>query len=69
MLDWKKHKRESRLPGEISITSDMHPWNSPAQNTGVGLLRSEYRVDWATSYRPWEDTKNCFVNWLVLSYV
>ena len=22
-LDWKKHKRESRLPGEISITSDM----------------------------------------------
>src|SRR5574340_397252 len=24
MLDWKKHKLESRLPGEISITSDMH---------------------------------------------
>ena len=23
MLDWKKHKLESRLPGEISITSDM----------------------------------------------
>ena len=23
MLDWKKHKVESRLPGEISITSDM----------------------------------------------
>ena len=22
-LDWKKHKKESRLPGEISITSDM----------------------------------------------
>ena len=22
MLDWKKHKLESRLPGEISITSD-----------------------------------------------
>ena len=22
-LDWKKHKLESRLPGEISITSDM----------------------------------------------
>ena len=22
-LDWKKHKQESRLPGEISITSDM----------------------------------------------
>ena len=23
MLSWKKHKLESRLPGEISITSDM----------------------------------------------
>ena len=23
-LGWMKHKRESRLPGEISITSDMH---------------------------------------------
>ena len=23
MLDWMKHKQESRLPGEISITSDM----------------------------------------------
>ena len=22
-LDWKKHKPESRLPGEISMTSDM----------------------------------------------
>ena len=24
MLGWRKHKLESRLPGEISITSDMH---------------------------------------------
>ena len=23
MLDWKKHKLESRLPGEISIATDM----------------------------------------------
>ena len=23
MVDWRKHKLESRLPGEISITSDM----------------------------------------------
>ena len=23
MLSWMKHKRESRLPGEISMTSDM----------------------------------------------
>ena len=30
MLDWMKHKLESRLPGEISITSDMqriHPYS------------------------------------------
>jgi len=30
MLDWMKHKLESRLPGEISVTSDMqmtaHLW-------------------------------------------
>ena len=24
MLGWMKHKLESKLPGEISITSDMH---------------------------------------------
>ena len=24
MLSWKKHKLESSLPGEVSITSDMH---------------------------------------------
>ena len=24
MLGWKKHKLESRLPGEMSITSDMY---------------------------------------------
>ena len=24
MPDWMKHELESRLPGEISITSDMH---------------------------------------------
>ena len=24
MLGWKKHKLESGLPGEISVTSDMH---------------------------------------------
>ena len=32
-LDWKKHKLESRLPGEISITSDMQMtpplWQKP----------------------------------------
>ena len=28
MLGWKKHKLESRLPGEISITSDMQIYNT-----------------------------------------
>ena len=32
MLGWRKHKPESRLPGEVSITSDMqmtpHLWQS-----------------------------------------
>ena len=35
-LDWKKHKLESRLPGEISITSDMqmtlHLWQKAKTN-------------------------------------
>ena len=26
MLDWMKHKLESRLQGEISVTSDMQIW-------------------------------------------
>ena len=28
-MDWKKHKLESRLPGEISITSDMQIDTTP----------------------------------------
>ena len=33
--DWMKHKLESRLPGEISITSDMqmiHLWQNAKKN-------------------------------------
>ena len=36
MLGWMKHKLESRLPGEISITSDMqirHPLWQKAENS------------------------------------
>ena len=40
-LDWKKHKLESRLPGEISITSDMQMtlplWQKAKKN---------YRASW-----------------------
>ena len=32
MLDWKKHKLESRLLGEISITSDMQMQHSMEDN-------------------------------------
>ena len=36
MLGWKKHKLESRLPGEISITSDRqmtpHLWQKVKKN-------------------------------------
>ena len=41
MLDWKKHKLESRLPGEISITSDMqmtyHPYGRKWRGTKESL--------------------------------
>ena len=33
MLDWMKHKLETRLPGEISITSDMQMTSSLWQKT------------------------------------
>ena len=40
MLGWKKHKLESRLPGEISITSDMQMTPSLRQKAqkNLGLL-------------------------------
>ena len=35
-MDWMKHKLESRLPGEISVTSDMqmtpHLWQKVKKN-------------------------------------
>ena len=43
-LDWKKHKLESRLPGEISITSDMqmtHPYGRKWRGTKKPLDESE----------------------------
>ena len=32
MLGWRKHKLESRLPGEMLITSDMHDTNLTAES-------------------------------------
>ena len=37
MLDWMKHKLESRSPGEISITSDMQMTQVKEESAKVGL--------------------------------
>ena len=37
MLDWRKHKLASRLPGEISITSDMQMTPHLRQKVKKGL--------------------------------
>ena len=41
MLDWKKHKLESRLPGEISITSDMQ-----MTTTLMAESEEELKLNW-----------------------
>ena len=44
MLDWMKHKLESRLPGEIPITSDMQmtpPLRQKAKKTKEPLDESQ----------------------------
>ena len=46
MLGWRKHRLESRLPGEISITSDMHmtpPYGRKWRKTKEPLDDSERR--------------------------
>ena len=48
MLDWMKHKLESRLPGKISITSDMQitpPYGRKRRRTKEPLDESE-RGEW-----------------------
>ena len=43
MVGWKKHKVESRLPGEISITSDMQMtpplWQKVKRNSKALLMK------------------------------
>ena len=41
MLDWMKHKLESTLPGEISITSDTLPYGRKWRRTKEPLDKSE----------------------------
>ena len=47
-LDWKKHKLESRLPGEISITSDMQMtpplWHKMKRNSKASWWKWKRRV-------------------------
>ena len=38
MLDWKKHKLELRLPGEISITSDNTTFMAESEEELKSLL-------------------------------
>ena len=48
MLGWKKHKLESRFPGEITITSDMQmtlPYGRKLRGTKKSLDKSE-RGEW-----------------------
>ena len=48
MLDWMKHKLESRLPGEISITSDMQMtpplWQKTKKNWKASWWKWKRRV-------------------------
>ena len=41
MLGWMNHKLESRLQGEISITSDMHPYGRKKRGTKETLDEGE----------------------------
>ena len=47
-LDWKKHKLESRLPGEISVTSDMQMtpplWQKVKKNFRASWWKWKTRV-------------------------
>ena len=50
-LDWKKHKLETRLPGEISITSDMQMtpplWQKVKRNSKASWWK------WGGEWKSW----------------
>ena len=52
MPDWMKHKLESRLQGEISITSDMQmtPPLWQKANEYSGLI--SFRIEWFAGVQP-----------------
>ena len=49
MLGWMKHKLESRLPGEISITSDMQMtpplWQKAKKNLKTLLMKVKVETE------------------------
>ena len=56
MLGWKKHKLESRLPGETSMTSDMQPVHSKDQSWvffGRTDAKAETPVLWPPHAKSW----------------
>ena len=65
MLDWNKHKLESRLPGEISITSDMQMtpplWQKvkrkvkeESEKVGLKLNIQKMKIMASGPITPWE---------------
>ena len=54
MLDWMKHKLESRLPGEISITSDMQVTPPLWQKVSLKLNIQETKIMASGPITSWE---------------
>ena len=57
MLGWMKHKVESRLQGEISITSDMHTGEGNGNPLQYSLLENP-RGGTLVGWRLWGCTKS-----------
>ena len=59
MLGWRKHKLESRLPGEISMTSDMQMtpplWQKVKRNSKASWWRWEWKTWLKTQHSKSED--------------
>ena len=54
MLDWKKHKLESRLPGEISIKSLLKKVNEESEKVGLKLNTQKTKIMASGPITSWE---------------
>ena len=45
-MDWKKHKLESRLPGEMSITSDIQAESEEELKSLLMKVKEESEKSW-----------------------